>query len=169
MREWIGTAGGRRLVGGLAAAVVVGGGALVTISAGDGAPASERSAPQPSVSIVSVPPDHHATLPGGVKVVQKWSLASNGKLMRIYSARSDLTGFRELRWLAEQDRREGSARCTQRIRLSAGAPVEEKPTLMLCWRTSERKSVYTVLVDTSQKPSARESMARLDEAWKQLS
>lgn len=170
MREWMGVTGGRRLAGGLAAALVMCGGALLTTRAGNSTPVSEQAAPAPSVSVrPSVPPDYRATLPEGVEVVQKWSLASNGKLMRIYSARRDLTGFRELRWVAEEGRREGGARCTQRIRLSAGEPVQEKPTLLLCWRTSARKSVYTVLVDTNRKPSVRESVTQLDQTWKRLS
>lgn len=166
MRERIGGLRGR-LAGGAAVAVLLGGGAALASFAAGTAPKTEPHAQASTAP--PVPADIRETLPGGVEVVQKWSLASNGKLLRVYSARRDLSDYSEMRLVPPgKGERRGDAYCTQQIQLT-GKPVETKPTLLLCWRTTARKSVYTVLVDTTRKPSATESVAQLDAAWKKLS
>jgi hypothetical protein len=166
MRELIGRLRGRMAVG-AAVAVLLGGGAALASFAGGTSPKAEPRAKASTAP--TVPADIHETLPGGVQVVQKWSLASSGKLLRVYSARRDLSDYSEMRLVPPgKGERQGDAYCTQQIQLT-GKPVETKPTLLLCWRTTARKSVYTVLVDTTKKPSAIESVAQLDAAWKKLS
>ena len=97
------------------------------------------------------------------------SLREEGWYMRIVSARTDLTGQRELAWVADAGRQVGRARCTQKITLSPNVPPQVRPTLLLCWRLSARKSVYTVLVDNrGGTPSHSMSAAAIDRAWQKL-
>ncbi|UWP81903.1 hypothetical protein [Dactylosporangium fulvum] len=84
------------------------------------------------------------------------------------SGRTDLTGQRELGWVAGQGEPFGSAHCTQQLRLIPGGPVVTKPELLICWRTSPVKSVYTVAVSLDGHPSREISVAAIDEAWDEL-
>lgn len=93
--------------------------------------------------------------------------SANG-IMRIVSARFDLTGQRELLWAADDGEQVGNARCTQNFRLSDEAEPEKRPTMMLCWRTSTDKSVLTVAVTRKGRPSAAASVAVLDKEWAKL-
>jgi hypothetical protein len=76
----------------------------------------------------------------------------------------DLTGYRELAWVRE-GKPVGEATCTKTIAVSANVPPKEKPTLLICWRTSAQKSAYTVAVDFDTPPSEAKSVAELGKAW----
>jgi hypothetical protein len=102
-----------------------------------------------------------------VTVTQSGSLVKGGTL-KVVSARADLTGQRELSIVADDGRAVGEARCTQYVRFSEGAPAIEKPTMMICWRTSADRSVYTVAVVKSGRPSADASVAALNRRWAML-
>ena len=102
-----------------------------------------------------------------VTVTESGSLAEGGTL-KVVSARADLTGQRELSIVADEGVAVGAARCTQNVRFSAGAPAQEKPTLMICWRTSAGKSVYTVAAVRTGRPSAENSVAALNRQWAKL-
>ena len=104
---------------------------------------------------------------GKVTETQSGSLNGSGTL-KVVSARADLTGQRELGIVADEGVAVGNARCTQNVRFSAGAPAQEKPTLMICWRTSAQKSVYTVSAVKSGRPSAATAVAALDRQWTKL-
>ena len=52
--------------------------------------------------------------------------------------------------------------------MSDGAPVQEKPTLMICWRTSADRSVYTIAVVRTGRPDAEDSVAALNRQWNKL-
>ncbi|MFC7279249.1 hypothetical protein ACFQS1_35255 [Paractinoplanes rhizophilus] len=88
--------------------------------------------------------------------------------MRVVSARSDLTGQRELAWVGDEGEPIGNARCTQRIRLSNNQTATVRRNLLLCWRTSSEKSVYTVAVDLDGKPSRIKSVASIERQWSKL-
>lgn len=103
-----------------------------------------------------------------VKVTETGTLKENRAIMRVVSARQDLTGQRELAWAADEGVPVGNARCTQNFRLSAGAPVSEKPTLLLCWRTSPTKTVYTVSVKLDSRPSKQESVDIIERTWAKM-
>ncbi|GAB7049691.1 hypothetical protein [Catenuloplanes indicus] len=90
------------------------------------------------------------------------------KRMKVASARADLTGYRELSLITEKFDRVGDTRCTKTIRTSPDVPPRERPTLLLCWRISATKSVYTVAVDMDGKPSRAESVAALEKRWNEL-
>ncbi|MDP9798139.1 hypothetical protein J2S43_006651 [Catenuloplanes nepalensis] len=88
--------------------------------------------------------------------------------MKVVSAAADLTGYRELGWVTEVRKRVGEAECTQTIRLSPDAPPRERPTLLICWRVSAARSVYTVAVDMKGRPSEKGSVELLEKAWRKL-
>ncbi len=92
----------------------------------------------------------------------------NGETLTVKSARQDLTGYAELTIAADNGKKVGNARCTNRIRTSAGAPARERPTFLLCWRTSKEKSVYTFAVKLKGRPSPPTSAAAIDEEWTRL-
>ncbi|MBB4698050.1 hypothetical protein [Paractinoplanes abujensis] len=88
--------------------------------------------------------------------------------IRITSAAQDLTGQHELSWVAGEADKHGDVECTNRIRLSQGAPVVVRPTLLVCWRTSARQSVFTISTNTAGRPSWKLAADRIDKEWKRL-
>jgi cytoskeletal protein RodZ len=87
-------------------------------------------------------------------------------MLQVMSARQDLTGKRELAWVSGQSGdKVGEASCTQKISLVAGAPPKKRDTLLICWRVSTAKSVYTVAVNPKGKPSAALSVSELNKVW----
>jgi hypothetical protein len=104
-----------------------------------------------------------------VRVTESGSADAPGGTLRVVSARQDLTGQRELSWVVGQKGEQvGAARCSQTIRISPDAPARERPTLLLCWRTSAAKSVYTIAVNLDQRPSKQASVAALTREWDRL-
>jgi len=106
-----------------------------------------------------------ASVAGDVTVT---TAARDGGTLKVVSARQDLTGYRELGWVADPGERVGRARCSDRIRLSVDAKATAHPTLLICWRTSTQKSVYTLAVKTDGRPSAKTSVAAIDKQWTRL-
>jgi hypothetical protein len=109
------------------------------------------------------PPDK----PGEVTVTEHGG-GEDGKLLRIVTARKDLTGYSELAWVADGGTRVGKAKCSQKFRLSNETEPKERPTLLVCWRTSAKKSVYTVAVNVNGRPSRPQSVSAIDKAWSQF-
>jgi hypothetical protein len=103
-----------------------------------------------------------------VTIVTIGSLPVNHRSFRIVSGRTDLSAFRELAWRADAGQAVGDARCTQTFRFNASMPPGERPTTLLCWRTSATRSAYTLAVDLDKRPSSTESVALLDRAWNGL-
>src|SRR5689334_204616 len=108
---------------------------------------------------------HPLSVAGAVdaSAVQVRQIGSNasGRLLKISSARLDLTGYRELAW-ARNGQPFGSATCTQEFTTSTNSPVRERPTMLVCWRISAAKSVYTLAVDRKARPSKAASVAEID-------
>ena len=94
--------------------------------------------------------------------------AQAGGTLKVVSARQDLTGYKELGWVADEGEKVGDARCSDKIRLSVDAEATEHPTLLICWRTSAHRSVYTLAVKTDGKPSAKSSVTAIDRQWARL-
>nr|WP_296066519.1 hypothetical protein [uncultured Actinoplanes sp.] len=88
--------------------------------------------------------------------------------LRVVSARADLSGQRELAWVADEGEPVGGAHCTQKIQLSNNPKPKVRPSLLICWRTSAERSAYTVAVDLNRTPSKAASVAALDKAWSEL-
>jgi hypothetical protein len=91
-----------------------------------------------------------------------------GEDLKTVSARQDLTGYQELSLIADQGTRYGDSRCTSKIRVSPKDKPRERPTLLLCWRTSAEKSVFTVAVKRDGRPSSKLSLAAIDKRWAEL-
>jgi len=103
-----------------------------------------------------------------VSVTDSGNVRTDGHSLRVVSARGDLSGQRELGWVADDGETVGDARCSQNFRLSNNVRAKEHPTLLVCWRTSATRSVYTVAVDVKGRPSKQTSVAALDKAWAKL-
>jgi hypothetical protein len=108
-----------------------------------------------------------ATPVGEVTVTNEGTLNEGGTL-RTISARYDLTGQRELLWVADKGEKVGDARCSQRFRFSNNAAPRERPTMMLCWRTSAERSVIIIAVAPKGRPDAGSTVERLDQQWNRM-
>jgi hypothetical protein len=115
-----------------------------------------------------LPPKAGGAYAQDVEVATKGSVAKDRRTLKVVSAREDLTGQRELAWVADGGEPVGSSRCTQTFRFSGGTTAAERPTLLVCWRTSAEKSVYTVAVDLDGRPSKQASVAEIDKTWAKL-
>jgi len=103
-----------------------------------------------------------------VAVTQIGSLRDEAGQIKVMSARTDLTGYRELRWVADDGEAIGNARCSQTFRFSPDAEPAERPTFLICWRMSATRSVYTTATDLDGRPSKAASVAALDKQWNKL-
>ncbi|WP_328460488.1 hypothetical protein OHA21_29950 [Actinoplanes sp. NBC_00393] len=92
----------------------------------------------------------------------------DGETLRVVSAKYDLTGQREMLWAADKGHKVGDASCTQRFRFSNDTKPTERPSMLLCWRTSEAKSVVTVAVTKEGRPSEEKTVAALQKEWMKL-
>ena len=88
--------------------------------------------------------------------------------LRVTTARGDLTGQREMLWAGDNGVAVGDARCTQKFRFSAGDEPRERPTMMLCWRTSAARSVVTLAVSKHGRPSAASNADVIAREWSLL-
>ncbi|GAA4590288.1 putative low-complexity protein [Actinoplanes octamycinicus] len=91
-----------------------------------------------------------------------------GETRRLYSARTDLTGQKELAWVTEDHQTIGAVSCTDKVRFSATTPAKARPTLLICWRISDARSVYTVAVNPDGKPSLKRSVAAIEKEWSRM-
>jgi hypothetical protein len=113
-----------------------------------------------------VPTKRAATAPAvPVQVSASGSLAKDRRYIRVYSARGDASGEREMQWVADEGHPVGSARCTQTFKVNAQDTPRERPTMVLCWRITAAKSVYVISVDIEKRPSDQAAVAALDRAW----
>jgi len=106
--------------------------------------------------------------PAAVQVTNSGSLPRDHHTLRVVSARGDLTGQRELAWVADAGHPVGDALCSQNFRFNPGSSAGPRPTMLICWHTSADRSVYTVAVDIDHPPSERASVATIDRVWSTL-
>jgi hypothetical protein len=150
-----GTATGGAAPGGTATGGAAAGGAP------DSAGVGRAPATQPTVTkalIGNVP----------ATVTSSGSMPKEHHTLRVVSAQADLTGQGELAWAADAGTPVGDARCTQNFRFNPGSRVGERPTMVLCWRTSAQKSVYVIAVDIDHRPSAKAAAATIGQVWSTL-
>jgi hypothetical protein len=116
------------------------------------------------------PVQHALTAEPGAKTgpVSERSESRKDGVLRIITAKHDLTGQRELLWPAHGGEPVGDAECTQTFQFANDAKPSTKPSLLLCWHTSATRSVVTVLVDRAGKPSSAESVKVIDQEWAKL-
>ena len=117
-----------------------------------------QRAPAPRHTAQTVPNDL-------ITEVKTGDIRKDREELRVVSAPGDLTGQKALAWVVDDGKRVGDANCTQKIKLSNNPTARTRPTLLLCWRTSTKRSVYTLLVDLDGKPSTDKSITALNEAW----
>jgi hypothetical protein len=132
-----------------------------------GEPAPGLPAQQPPPAVKPAPAKTGTDTPA-VTVTNSGSLPKEHHTLRVVSALADLSGQRELAWAADSGHPVGSASCTQKFRFNADSPAGERPTMLLCWRTSANKSVYTIAVDLDRRPSEQASIAVIDRTWSTL-
>ena len=84
------------------------------------------------------------------------------------SGRLDLSGRHELAWAADTGHAVGDARCTQNFKIGSTGSARVRPTMLLCWRTSVSRSVFTVAVDLAHRPSEQDSVDTIDKTWSTL-
>ena len=138
--------------------------------------ASGSASPAASASASASPATSHrpsakpaaAVSVAPVTVTTTGSLPKDHHTMRIVSAHADLTGQRELAWAADSGHPVGAARCTQNFRFNPQSPAGIRPTMLMCWRTSQAKSVYVISVDLDHKPSEQAATAVLSQTWNKL-
>jgi hypothetical protein len=88
--------------------------------------------------------------------------------IRITTARADLAGQQDQALAGDEGNPAGEARCTQKIQFTRSAPARDIPTTLLCWRTSDDRSVVTMAVVESGRPHAAASLAIIDREWAKL-
>lgn len=92
----------------------------------------------------------------------------NGNILRIVSAKGNLSGQREMLWAADDGKSAGSSRCTQNFRFAANAEPAVRPTMLLCWRISDERSVVVLATAKSGNPSVEQSVQVLEAQWVRL-
>ncbi|MBB2942743.1 hypothetical protein FB565_002456 [Actinoplanes lutulentus] len=101
-------------------------------------------------------------------VSERTELLENGTI-RIVSAPRDLSGERDLSLAADRGRPAGQGvKCTTKVRVSGGAAASARPTMLLCWRTSEARSVVTMAVVPSGEPPTSSSVEIIGKEWARL-
>ncbi|WP_433826372.1 hypothetical protein ACQP2E_30415 [Actinoplanes sp. CA-015351] len=101
-------------------------------------------------------------------VTERTELLENGTI-RIVSAPRDLTGERELSLATDKGKPAGQGvKCTTKVRVNSSTPVSVRPTLLLCWRTSEARSVVTMAVVPSGEPPTSSSVEIIGKEWARL-
>jgi hypothetical protein len=104
----------------------------------------------------------------GVTVTTTGGGPGDSRTFKVVSARKDLTGQREMVWAADAGKPVGKARCTQNFKFGPNSRTGIRNTLLLCWRTSAQRSVYTIAVDMNGIPSRQLSVAELNRVWDSL-
>jgi hypothetical protein len=95
------------------------------------------------------------------------SLEKDRHYIRVYSARGDASGQREMKW-AVGGYPVGDAKCTRTFHISDPPGPQERPTMLLCWRITAAKSVYVFSVDVRHPPSDQEALAALHQTWAKM-
>lgn len=101
-----------------------------------------------------------------VNVTTQGSLKEGG-IVRMITAREDLTGQRELAWVAGGVALHRDVPCSQTFQFSTN-PAAMKPNLLICWRTSTEKSVVAIVVDPKGQPSRDKAVDALEEKWRTM-
>ncbi|MEV4279502.1 hypothetical protein [Actinoplanes xinjiangensis] len=94
--------------------------------------------------------------------------AKEGGTMRIVTVRGDLTGQREIGWVAGGVKKHGEVECSQRFRLYNEQEPKTRPNLLVCWRTSAERSVIVVDTKIGGRPAVAKSLAVIEREWRKL-
>jgi hypothetical protein len=133
-------------------------------STGGGSTTRPSGAPVPQATAAGVP----TVEADGVTVTTTGGGPGDSRTFKVVSARKDLTGQRELVWAADAGKPLNGARCTQNFQFGPNSRKGIRKTLLLCWRVSAQRSVYTIAVDMKGTPSRQLSVAELNRVWNSL-
>jgi hypothetical protein len=111
-----------------------------------------------------IPPQATAMV-DDVKISTKGSLKDGG-ILRMVTARGDLTGQRELAWVAGGVQKHRDVPCTQTFQFTSSSGPEKKANLLLCWLTSAKKSVVAIVVDPKGHPSRDKAVDAVEKTWR---
>jgi hypothetical protein len=112
-----------------------------------------RPLPQPATTVAGIQQADSGRLGGTVRVV---------------SAPGDLTGQRELTWVAGGVSKYKGYDCSQTFKFNTNPVPTRKPNLLMCWRTSAQKSVIAVVVDAKGHPSKDKALAAISQRWNSM-
>jgi hypothetical protein len=93
---------------------------------------------------------------------------AGGGVLQVFSAKGNLSGQRQMLWAADDGESEGAARCTQNFRFSRNAEPAVRPTMLLCWRITDGRSVVVLSTAREGSPSRRQSVDALTKRWNRL-
>ncbi|MFC7534720.1 hypothetical protein [Actinoplanes sp. GCM10030250] len=117
---------------------------------------------------VSVSPAAGGDVAEQVSVAERTEVLENGTI-RILSAQRDLTGHRELLLAGDEGQAVGNGiRCTSDVRMETEVPASRRPGLLLCWRTSQARSVITMAVVPRGELPTASSIAVIGREWAKL-
>ncbi|WP_430779995.1 hypothetical protein [Actinoplanes sp. G11-F43] len=125
--------------------------------------------PPPSFDAIPEPAEAAATaavegMLGAHEEIHERTEALGAGTLRIVSARRDLTGERLTLLSRDQGRAVGQGvRCTSEMRFGTGLPPAA-PGILVCWRTSEYRSVITI----GPGSATAESVAAINREWLSL-
>jgi hypothetical protein len=91
-----------------------------------------------------------------------------GGIVRVITARGDLSGQEELAYVAGGVWKEGKASCTQTFQFSTNPAPGKRDNLLMCWRTDPEKSVIIMVVDPKGDPSENKALKVLADNWRSL-
>lgn len=145
----------------------------------------QQERPSPTPAPTQLPDDLLATTqvnrllqaptPGGVAladspVTVSLHTGADGSQVRVVSARRDLIEARYgLLLVGDPGVPVGDARCSRTFRPDPRQPVQIRPTMLLCWRSAQAKSVVTVAIaPAGRQPLAGTSLAMLNAEWASL-
>ncbi|WP_143133745.1 hypothetical protein [Actinoplanes philippinensis] len=94
--------------------------------------------------------------------------AKEGGATRVITVRGDLTGQRELGWVAGGIEKHGEVSCSQRFKLYNEQEPKTRPSLLVCWRTSEKRSVIVVDTKIGGRPPVGKSLGIIEREWRKL-
>jgi hypothetical protein len=102
-----------------------------------------------------------------IEVITMGSLKEGG-IVRIMSAREDLTGQRELAYVAGGVENFRGVPCSQTFQFTTQARPAKKDNLLMCWHTTAEKSVVAIVVDSKGHPSRDKAVAAIERKWRSM-
>ncbi|KUL32657.1 hypothetical protein [Actinoplanes awajinensis] len=101
-------------------------------------------------------------------VTRRVETVRNGTV-RVSSARFDLSDKGDRRLAADQGRLVADGvHCTNRVRFEEGETAVVRDGLLLCWRTSDQRSVVTMAIVKQGVPDTADSVAVIEREWAAL-
>lgn len=107
------------------------------------------------------------TTAADIQMTTKGSLKEGG-IVRMITARGDLTGQRELAYVAGGVAKHRNVPCTQTFKFSTNPAPAKRANLLMCWRTSAKKSVIAMVVDPKGHPSRDKAVDAIAEKWRSM-